>query len=657
MRFIVGIIAFIFVGLSTAFAASPPVEAYAQLPAVWDAAISPNGQDIAVVLENDGAYIVRVVDVSGKGDKTMRATAIGKGVRPQWIKWVSNDRLLLSVGTTQYIQNTIVNTGFIYTMSSDMKDVDILIKPPRTRRENSRIGSDIVGARQFNNVVVDFLMDDPKHILMAFSDTNAFAPDVQRVNVKTGTYKQVRGGGNSIQSWVTDLTGDVRVGDGRAEIGDSYVMSVKNAVSGDWKSSKELNDLDASDIVMGFMENPQEMIVARRDGKTTLGLFIYDLTQERYTAKLFQHETYDVSDIILSADGKRVVGAEYIADVPETVFFEDAAKTRMDKIKAALEGYTVRFIDETPDGKKVVLKAHAPDAPASLILFDVDKGTWANLGSDYPKLSGVDHAHVQPVTYTARDGEKIPAYVTLPQKALADGKIDNLPFIILPHGGPYGRDTLSFDYLAQLLASRGYGVLQMNFRGSAGYGKAFKDAGRKSWTVMQEDVTDGTKWLIEKGYADKNRVCIMGWSYGGYAALMGAVKHSDMYKCAVSIAGVTDLGDLKEDLEKYRFGDRVADYMFKQGFDSSSEMKDNSPAKRADEISIPVFLAHGTMDVNVHYNHFETMKSALKKNKGLIAIKLEGADHSVLDGQNRLILFEALDDFLHKNLGESEYAP
>lgn len=657
MRFIVGFFVCVFAGLTHTFAAPPPVESYAQLPAVWDAAISPDGKDLAVVLENNGAYIVRIVNVADKSDTRMRASAIGKGVRPQWIKWVSNDRLLLSVGTTQYIENTIVNTGFIYTMSADMSDVDVLIKPKKQSAGNSRIGSTMSGARQFNNVVVDFLPDDPKHILMAFSDEKAWAPDVQKVNVKTGKYKTIRNGGENIGWWISDLRGQVRVGQGRERVGDDYVLTIRDASGDDWKSDREYSNLDGDDNVVGFTSDPNEMIVAKRDGKDTLGLFVYDLRKQAYTAKLFQHDTYDVSDIVLSPDGKSVIGAEYIADVTETVFFENKAKARMDKVRAALKGYTVRFIDQTPDGSKIILKAYAPDVPASLILFDTSTGKWANMGSDYPKLKGITHAHVQPVSYTADDGTKIPAYVTLPQKVLADGKIENVPFIIMPHGGPYARDTASFDYLAQFLASRGYGVLQMNFRGSQGYGKKYQEAGRKSWVVMQEDVTDGAEWLIEKGYADKDRMCIMGWSYGGYTALMGAVKHSNMYKCAVSIAGISDLKALVDDMEKYEFGDKTAKAFIKEGFDGGKDMRDNSPARRADEISIPVFIAHGTKDVNVHYDHFEDMKSALKKNKGTVAIKLKDADHSVLDGENRVILFTALDKFLRKNLGESEYAP
>lgn len=654
--FFLAIVAASFLTFSTARAAPPPVSAYAQLPAVYDGALSPDGKKLAVILENDGVYILRVFNLADPSDKTIRATAIPQTAVPLWIKWANNDRILLSLEGTEVIETTIVNTGFLMTMSGDLKKAELLIKPPRNRRANSRLGAELIGVRQFNNVVVDFLYDDPNHILMSFSDKDASEPDVQKVNVKNGKYKKIRTGGANIDWWTTDLRGEVRVAQGRAEFGDGFVLTVRDADGDDWKSYREYDGLEADENIMGFTEDPNELIVARYNGENTLGLFVYDLRTQAITRKLFQHPSYDVNNIVLSADGKRVIGAKYIADTPETVFFDEAAKARIEQIETKLKGYVLSFIDQTPDGSKVLLRAYAPDYPASLILYDFNKGKWMNMGSNYPQLSGVEHAHVQAVKYTSRDGQTIPGYVTLPRKVLDAGGIKDVPFIIMPHGGPYARDFARFDYMTQFFASRGYGVLQMNFRGSAGYGKDFQEAGRKSWITMQEDVTDGAKWLVEKGYADKDRICIVGWSYGGYAALMGAVKHSDMYQCAASIAGVTDLGDLIEDMEKYSFGDKFAREMIKDGFDSKSEMRENSPVKQVDAISIPIFLAHGTKDVNVHFDHFQAMKRALKRHKNVVALELEGANHSVMDSQNRIKMFEALEAFVIEHLGESSFA-
>ncbi len=331
----------------------------------------------------------------------------------------------------------------------------------------------------------------------------------------------------------------------------------------------------------------------------------------------------------------------------------------MAKIEAKFEGYQINIIEQTRDGNKVLFKANTPSIPPNLYAYDFAKDKARLLARDYPEISKTTLGDVTKVSYPARDGFKIPGYVTTPAK-IASGEIayKNQPFIVMPHGGPYARDTKSFDYLAQFMASRGYSVLQMNFRGSEGFGHAHEQAGRKNWEIMQEDVEDGARWLIDKGYAGKDRVCIVGWSYGGYAALMGAVKTPDLYTCAASIAGVTDLQDMIRDMRKYRFGKHTAKHFILKGFDGKKDIRENSPVKRAREITTPVFLAHGTDDVNVHFDQFTRMKKALRKSKAKTTfLKFKGEDHYFYDYENRTKLLKGLNKFLTENLGDSTAAP
>ena len=261
------------------------------------------------------------------------------------------------------------------------------------------------------------------------------------------------------------------------------------------------------------------------------------------------------------------------------------------------------------------------------------------------------------VKYAARDGFEIPAYITLPPgiENLSDAK--NIPTVILPHGGPYSRSYKRFDYFAQFFASRGYVVLQMNFRGSAGYGEDFEEAGRSNWVLMQEDVADATEWAIEQGIADPKRTCIAGWSYGGYTALMGAIKNPELYVCAVSIAGVTDLQNLVSDVSRYRFGETSAKKHILSGFEDKDSMQENSPLRRADELRVPLFLAHAEEDLNVHFDHFQQMKRALKKNPTRVDyLEVKNDDHFFSVQKNRIRLFVELDDFLESTIGASEYA-
>jgi len=401
------------------------------------------------------------------------------------------------------------------------------------------------------------------------------------------------------------------------------------------------------------------MIITSYNGKNTVGFLIYDLSQKRVTRTLFQHDKFDVSGLIFSPDQKKVVGARFVDDATNYVYFDTGYESRLKPISNEFNQYNISYIDMTPDMNKVLFKATAPSLPARLYIYDRSTAKFSVIGDDYPEIGKTQQADVTKVKYKTRDGYRVQGYMTTPP-AIAEGRValEKQPFIILPHGGPYARDTESFDFLTQFLASRGYSVLQMNFRGSDGFGYEHQQAGRKNWEVMQEDVEDGTRWLIRKGYADPDRICIVGWSYGGYAALMGSIKNPDLYQCAISIAGVTDLNDMVKDIKAFRFGKFTAQNFVLKGFEDKDDIKVNSPKKRASELTVPVLLAHGTKDVVVEYDHFKSMKNALKKSKAKSTyLTFEDGDHSLTNSAHRLDLFNAMDKHLKSSLGASAAAP
>ena len=649
----------LFVSPVCALAKPVPVEYYSRLPAIFDASISPDGKWLATVIDNKGRYILRVFNLENPSDKTLRAAPYPKDVLVNWVKWANNDQLLISTRQKAKINNIVTYTSFLYVTDRDFKKIRLVLKP---ELQGGKLGARLGGSgvfRQINDTVVDFLPDDPEHILMSYGALDPNKPGVHKVNLKTLKAKKVRQGGSYYQNWYTDLRHELRLGEGRKDLNGEWNMTIREANTKKWHNVKDYPGLTAETPVFGFTENPDELVIGAYGSKDTLGLFVYDLGQKRITRKLYQNDRYDVSGIIYSPDGKKLVGATYVSDTTQRVFFDPAYKARIEKIEKALPDYQIHLIEETPDGRIAVFKAEGPSNPPVLMIMDFETGKTSGFASDYPELQNIPQGDVIKVRYTARDGVKIPAYVTTPP-AIVDGKValKNLPFIIMPHGGPYGRDTASFDYLAQLMASRGYVVLQMNFRGSEGLGKSFRESGRKNWVIMQEDVEDGTRWLIRKGYADPKRICIVGWSYGGYAALMGAIKNPDLYACAASIAGVTDLQDMVNDIKKYRFGRHTAKNFLLQGFSSKDDMKANSPVKRAKDIHIPVFLAHGKKDVNVHYDQFKRMIGALKRaHVKYTALKFDEEDHYFINYENRTRLLKGLDKFLRANLGDSPAAP
>lgn len=631
--------------LNMAASAAPPPEVFGELPKIYDASISPDGTRVALFLNIKGTYGVGILAIDDSGEKP-KSILLGEGVKPEWVKWANNNRVLVSLWQSQKYDGIPVTSGAIYTIDAKTMKGKYLVKAPRGM------------VRQFNNNVIDFLDDDPDHILMSFSNTDTFAPDIQLVDVVKGKSKRLKKGNRKYQNWYTDRRGEPRIGQGLSDSSTKerkWNLTIRDAEGNKWRSAEEYPGLSKGIDIFGFTADPNELIVGRRMKKDTKGLYIYNLAEKKMTRKLFHNDDYDVSNIVLSSDGKDVIGVTYQADVTETELFEDYSSS-MDRLRAKMKDYVIDFVDQSQDGRTVLLKMSNSYDPGALMMFDTETEDLSSLSKLRPGLSYNETGTVSGLHYKARDGFHIPAYVTVPPSITDANQLKNIPFIVLPHGGPYARDTKRFDYLAQFFATRGYGVLQMNFRGSKGYGKSFEDAGRKNWVLMQEDVEDGARWLVEKGYADPERLCIAGWSYGGYAALMGAIKNPDLYACSISMAGVTDLRDMISDMKQYRFGKLSARNFILKGFEDKDAIKENSPVKRAEEFTVPLFLAHGELDQRVHFDQYKRMKRALKKSPAKTTfMEFEDEDHFLSSQANRQKFFKGLDKFLNETLGESEF--
>ena len=631
----------------TAAAQQTPPDDFGALPAIHDAAISPDGKSIALFVAVEGTYGVRVMGVEGDKGAKPRLVMLGKGVKPGWIKWVNNAQVHAMMWQNQKVQGLPITTNFIYTLDAKTMKGKILVKPSNKT------------FRQYNGTVIDFLEDDPDHILMAFSNTDQSMPDIQKVDVKTGYSKRIRRGREDIQHWYTDRRGEPRIGqglDGKFTTKEKWNMVIRDLDDDKWRDVSEYPGLDAKTDVIGFTSDPMEIIIRSRNGRDTIGLYTYNLAHKKMGGALFHDDTYDASSIVLSADGHDVIGAKLVTDTAEIKMF-DGRTTVLDRIRSKFPTANVDYIDQSYDKRFILFKLSSPTFPGVLMMVDAQTDDIKSYGNYYPQLEEKELGTVQQIKYTARDGSKVPAYITLPPKAEAAGQVKNLPYIILPHGGPYARSSKRFDYFAQFFASQGYGVIQMNFRGSAGYGEAYEDAGRESWVLMQEDVEDGARWLVEKGYADPDKICIAGWSFGGYISLMAAVNNPELYQCAISMAGVTDIPDLIRDAKKYRFGSLVAKNSIISGFDDGKEMRENSPALRASEITIPVFIAHGEDDQRVHFDQYKRMVRGLKKSgSDVTKMEFKDEDHFLSNEKNRKRFFNGLETFLVEVNGKSPYA-
>src|SRR5271168_2414870 len=332
------------------------------------------------------------------------------------------------------------------------------------------------------------------------------------------------------------------------------------------------------------------------------------------------------------------------------VYTDASFRLDAEQVAAALPQYRTTVVDSAADGHRLLVLTTGGNRPGSYFVLTRSRNTasLAPLGAIRPDIPDSALAPVTPITYRARDGLTIHGYITLPPgRTMGDKR--PIPFVVLPHGGPSTRDILGFDYLAQMIASRGYGVLQPNYRGSRGYGGDFEKAGFAQWGLkMQDDVTDGATWLIDQKLADPKRICIVGWSYGGYVALMGAIKTPDLYRCAASMAGVTDLRRRLDRANQSRFAD-----LNLPRFDSDPAIiAANSPVLHADQIRIPVFLAHGRRDFTVSVEDSEAMEEALRNaGKPVETLYFDDDDHYLFREGDRIAFLKALEGFLAENLG------
>lgn len=622
-------------------ASAPPAKAFGELPIAWDAAISPQGDKLAIIVNVKGGYNILVQDFKKSANMSEPwFLALGGQTRPRYVKWVNDHRFVVSISQTESHRNTPFTMSYLFTGDVNEREGKILVKSKRI-------------FRQFNDRVVDWLEDDPDYILMAFSD-EAFDPfpDIKKVNVKTGRAGTVMRGKNLVETWITDNNGIPRIGYGESERGNK-IKIIRDVDTDSWVSITDYPGLEVDTPIFAMIADGKQIVIGDYNGKDTLGLYLYDLEQKKIVKTIYHNDTFDASGVITSKNSGEVIGARYVGDRTETQMLNEY-DTLMSELRAKYADFDVRFVDQTEDGRTLIVTISGPHSPGGLYSYSMGDSAPVQLTPLYTDLSENSMGNVIATSYTARDGQKIPAFITVPPTV--NGSLKNLPFIVLPHGGPYARDEKRFDYFAQFFATRGYGVLQMNFRGSEGYGKSFADAGRNNWIVMQEDVEDGTKWLYDKGYADPDKTCIAGWSYGGYAALMGAAKTSELYQCAVAMAALTDIADAKSDFAKYRGGRVDAKEFFGEAMDDRDTRRANSPTQIADQISIPIFLAHGEDDQAVHFDQYTKMKKAMER-AGVDGtyLSFKDEDHYLSTQANREAFFVAVEKFLLKVNGRSPY--
>ncbi|HYC05311.1 MAG TPA: S9 family peptidase [Azospirillaceae bacterium] len=623
--------------VSTALAdppAAPPVEAYAHPPNMSQPSFSP-----------DGTRIAYLAPIKGRQHLVIRKLGAAPGERPSilapsdseigWFDWVNEERLLIGAYVNQEHLGPSRRVPFrvsrLIAANADGTDFKVLLMGRGSRYV-------INGAR-----VLQFV--DREHVLVPYpADANP-DPDVIKLNVYTGKWTVVAKSVPDVSSYVPDPSGRIRIATVYHDRSQTEAFLLRPSEKEPFVRFRKVDPLkDPSFAILGFSEDPNRIYVGSAHEGDRMAIYPFDLTTRDFAGpRLLEDARYDISGSVVQ---RGVVTAfAWTDDLPNLRWIDPQKQKLQETLDKAVPGSRELISDQTADGRYTLVASFSAKEPITYRLFDRQTKEFSFFGDTYPDIPAAAIGERRALSYTARDGLEIPAYLTLPPGR--DGR--NLPFIVLPHGGPFARDTQVFDTLSQFLASRGYAVLQPNFRGSTGFGAKFSQAGEREWGgKMQDDVTDGVRWAISQGIADAGRVCIVGWSYGGYAALMGLVKTPELYKCAVATAPVANLMRLYDELD-WSGGALARGLYFG---DDRDAMRPISPVHNAEAVNAPVLLVHGTMDVQAYVQQSRDMVSALKKaGKPHEYLEIEGMDHSPRTTEQMVKVLSAWERFLKAHLG------
>ncbi len=627
----------------TAHAAEPvPVEAFGNLPDMSQVQISPDGKHLAALQEYQGRRIAVIYEIGGDQQKVAPFAVDDASIDS--ITWANSERLLVAARTQHRVAgtgSTKVEFSRMVSINTDAEDVEVLFDSNRR-----------MGRNQFQTEIVHRLPDDREHVLIPSYD-QAGRFNLYKVNVFTSRARIAEGGNSDTRDWLTDHTGEARVRWDYDFKRDRQTIFIRS-VGGGWEEMYRSNTGDDEDSQKRinpteWSDHPNKAYVTSRNEEGFRVLSLFDAESRTISKEVFSHPQADVTGISVNQRTGALQSVYFAKDEPEAVHFDELRKKRQKDLDRAFPNTSVNRLYSSDDAlQRHVVRTSSPSTPPIYYYLDTETMNAFEFGRAYPLLRDVPLGPVRKITYAARDGLEIPAYLTLPP----DTEAKNLPTVILPHGGPASRDMMTFDYWAQFLANRGYAVLQPNFRGSTGYGRAFTAAGYGEWGgKMQDDVTDGTRYLISEGIADPDRICIAGASYGGYAALMGVVKEPDLYRCAISVNGVSDLIKMMRyerlftglNYWKKHIGDPRKD---------RDKLRAASPARHAEKIKAAVLLIHGKEDTVVEFDQSKDMARALRReDKPHKLVELDGEDHFLSFGETRIAMLRATESFLREHLG------
>jgi len=495
--------------------------------------------------------------------------------------------------------------------------------------------------------IIDALEDIPDEVIIGLNKRNPQVFDPYRLNIKTGEMTMLAENPGNIQGWMTDHDGKLRVAfaivDGvntqilyRDTEDDEFVpvltTSFKESVNPDFFTFDNKNVYATSNL-----------------GRDKSAAVIFDIANGKEIEVLYENPDYDVSRMSFSRKNKKLWAAYFTSWKSERHFFDNEFKELLERLRKDLGQYEIGISDYTKNEDKFIIRTTSDRTLGTYYLYDKNTDKLEKIHEISPWLDETQMARVKPIQYSARDGQIIHGYLTLPNGVPPQ----NLPVVINPHGGPWARDNWGFNPEIQFLANRGYAVLQMNFRGSTGYGKEFWEISFKQWGLtMQNDITDGVNWLIEQGIADKDGIAIYGGSYGGYATLQALVVNPTLYAAGVDYVGVSNLFTFMKTIPPY--WEPLLDMMYEMVGNpktDSIQFVATSPALNADKIMAPLFVAQGANDPRVNIDESDQIVKAIRKRGIEVEYMVKDNEgHGFHNEENRFDFYRAMEKFLSKHI-------
>lgn len=603
-----------------------PLETFAKLPAIEAPSLSPDGKRLAAKIDREGAQVLVVMPLIGS-DKPIAFSPDNADVN--WWRWINDEWLAIGVGQNLRGEDDGLYATRVVTISAVTGKVNYVDWGNSGLRADDLLWVARDGSPRFRLAKEGGLFSDERY------------PSVVDVDASTGRVKRIVAPQADVWDWVADGSGQIRLGVRYNGTSRSFLYRASD--SSGWQNvrPKSSDPKDALPMPMVFRADGSAVAIDDPDGRDQ----VYELALPSFTLgrKLFGVEGYDVDRLMVNAADDDVAGYGYVDRMRRRDYVDPALKDLQHGLDTTLGEGRGRIVSFNRDRSVMLVEVGGADQAGALYYWNTAGEQMQLLGYNSKELRGRKLSPVSTIRYTARDGTAMQAVLTLPRNRPAT----NLPLILMPHGGPAARDEEAWDWWVQFLAEQGYAVLQPNYRGSTGFGTAFFKLGEGEWgRKMQDDLIDAVDWAAKQGIADPKRVCIVGASYGGYAAMQAAHRDAGHYRCAVSFAGISDLAAMRRYDRDFLLGDGAKRFWAKQAPDFAAV----SPRFFAANYAMPILVAHGTQDKRVPVKQSRMLVAELRKaGKPVDYLEQAGGDHHFTRSKDRLQFLQALKRFLDQH--------